>query len=220
MSQTQSHTVTPMATEPLNPMTTMSPAIADPGPLGLAAFAMTTFMLSVFNTNMLSATLAAGMLGLALFYGGTVQLLAGMWEFRNGNTFGALAFSSFGAFWLSYWYFADHIAANTAGHRVHKAMALSAGLDDLHRLHDDRQPATTGAIAAVFVALTLTFVFLAIGAFGDSESDDQGRRLARPDHRGGGLVRLPRRRHERHLKRGAPRPGPLTESRRRGMNGA
>ena len=44
------------------------------------------------------------MFGLALFYGGIAQLLAGMWEFAKGNTFGALAFSSFGAFWLSFWY--------------------------------------------------------------------------------------------------------------------
>ena len=45
------------------------------------------------------------MLGLALTYGGLAQLLAGMWEFRTGNTFGAVAFTSFGAFWLSFWAF-------------------------------------------------------------------------------------------------------------------
>ena len=60
-------------------------------------------------------------LGLALAYGGIVQLLAGMWEFRTGNTFGAVAFSSFGAFWISFWalsaFFAKDIPGNV-GHAV------------------------------------------------------------------------------------------------------
>src|SRR6202043_307075 len=76
---------------------------ADPAPLGLAAFAMTTFVLSMFNSNLVNGKGVPVVLGLALAYGGIVQLLAGMWEFRNGNTFGAVAFSSFGAFWISFW---------------------------------------------------------------------------------------------------------------------
>jgi succinate-acetate transporter protein len=96
--------MTEMPSTPIEPV-----LIADPGPVGLAAFAMTTFVLSVFNTNMVSSTLAPSVLGLALFYGGGVQVLAGMWEFRKGNTFGALAFSSFGAFWLSFWYYVRYI---------------------------------------------------------------------------------------------------------------
>ena len=77
--------------------------IANPGPLGLGAFALTTFVLSWANSGFLprgSDTLVV--LGLALFYGGIAQLLAGMWEFRSGNTFGATAFTSYGAFWLSF----------------------------------------------------------------------------------------------------------------------
>src|SRR5690348_17891209 len=66
-----------------------SPSIGDPGPLGLAGFAMTTFILSVFNANLLNVGLLTSVLPLALFYGGIAQLLAGMWEFRKGNTFGA-----------------------------------------------------------------------------------------------------------------------------------
>ena len=80
------------------------PAFADPAPLGLAGFAATTFFLSVDNTNMIPADVLGVVLGFALFYGGIAQLLAGMWEFAKGNTFGALAFSSYGSFWLSYWY--------------------------------------------------------------------------------------------------------------------
>src|ERR671931_935712 len=76
--------------------------VADPAPLGLAGFAMTTFVLSMFNADLVSANGEPVVLGLAIAYGGLAQLLAGMWEFRNGNTFGAVAFSSFGAFWLSF----------------------------------------------------------------------------------------------------------------------
>lgn len=75
--------------------------IADPGPLGLAAFAMTTFVLSVFNAGILDKAAEPVFLCLALFYGGLVQLLAGMWEFKRGNLFGATAFSSYAAFWIA-----------------------------------------------------------------------------------------------------------------------
>src|SRR3954469_13584595 len=68
---------------------------ADPAPLGLAAFALTTFILSGHNASFIPDI---AWLGLAFFYGGLVQLLAGMWEFRNRNVFGATAFSTYGGF--------------------------------------------------------------------------------------------------------------------------
>ena len=74
------------------------PPVADPAPLGLAAFALTTFLLSASN-----AALTDGIdawVGFALAYGGLIQLLAGMWEFRNRNVFGATAFSTYGGFWI------------------------------------------------------------------------------------------------------------------------
>src|SRR5436305_1392369 len=77
---------------------------ADPGPLGLSAFALATFVLSSINAGFIVPTVGAGtniVVGLALFYGGLTQMLAGMWEFKTGNTFGATAFSSYGAFWLA-----------------------------------------------------------------------------------------------------------------------
>ena len=99
-----------------------SPAIADPGPLGLAAFALTTFVLSMFNAGSSATGGEPVVLGLALAYGGLAQLLAGMWEFRTGNTFGADAFTSYGAFWLSFWafvqFFAKDIPEADAGHAV------------------------------------------------------------------------------------------------------
>ena len=74
-----------------------TPAAADPAPLGLAAFALTTFMLSGHNATFIPDLI---WVGLALFYGGLVQLCAGMWEFRNRNVFGATAFSTYGGFWM------------------------------------------------------------------------------------------------------------------------
>ena len=74
--------------------------IADPAPLGLAAFALTTFLLSAANAGWMTKATGSAWLGYALAYGGTVQLLAGMWEFRNKNVFGATAFVSYGGFWL------------------------------------------------------------------------------------------------------------------------
>jgi uncharacterized protein len=71
---------------------------ADPAPLGLAAFALTTFVLSGHNATFIPDLI---WVGLALFYGGLVQLLAGQWEFRNRNVFGATAFSTYGGFWMS-----------------------------------------------------------------------------------------------------------------------
>src|ERR1700737_2088129 len=79
-------------------------APADPGPLGLAAFAGTTFVLSMINANLVGAGALPVVLGLALAYGGIAQLVAGIWEFRTGNAFGAVAFCSFAAFWISFYF--------------------------------------------------------------------------------------------------------------------
>src|SRR5665647_1865291 len=75
-------------------------SIADPGPLGLAAFALTTFILSMSNAQLVPAALGALFVPVALFYGGLAQVLAGMWEFKKNNTFGAVAFTTYGSFWL------------------------------------------------------------------------------------------------------------------------
>src|SRR6266511_5364015 len=94
-------------------------SIADPAPLGLAGFALTTFVLSMFNSGLVGKAGEPVVLGLALAYGGGAQLLAGMWEFRKGNVFGATAFSSYGAFWISFWayvaYFAEGIPEANRG---------------------------------------------------------------------------------------------------------
>ena len=74
------------------------PAIANPAALGLGGFALTTFVLSTHNTGWAPDLT---WVGLAFFYGGLAQFTAGMWEFKTGNTFGATAFSTYGAFWAS-----------------------------------------------------------------------------------------------------------------------
>ena len=153
-----------------------SPSIGDPGPLGLAGFAMTTFILSVFNANLLNVGLLTSVLPLALFYGGIAQLLAGMWEFRKGNTFGALAFTSYGAFWLSYYWLVQNVIAKLqpAG-EVHKAVGLYLLAWTIFTAYMTiAAMRTNGSVLAVFVALTLAFLFLCIGAFAATDPSKSG----------------------------------------------
>lgn len=83
--------------------TPATPVVADPGPLGLAAFALTTFVLSAHNANLFGFGDHGNaiVIGLAIFYGGLAQFMAGMWAFRNKNTFASTAFSTYGGFWLA-----------------------------------------------------------------------------------------------------------------------
>jgi succinate-acetate transporter protein len=136
-----------------------APSIADPGPLGLGAFALTTFVLSCFNSGIVSTKGEGAVLGLALAYGGLAQLLAGMWEFRSGNTFGALAFTSFGAFWLSFWWLASF--AGPVSHGGVATFLLAWTIFTAYMTIAATK--TSGAVLAVFVALTLTFLFLCLG---------------------------------------------------------
>ncbi len=75
--------------------------VADPAPLGLAAFALTTFAFSIVNAGLLGEPAINHFIPLALIYGGLVQLIAGLWEFRNQNTFASTGFCSYGAFWIA-----------------------------------------------------------------------------------------------------------------------
>src|SRR5436190_7946561 len=138
--------------------------VADPGPLGLAAFALTTFVLSMFNADLVAAPGKPVVLGLALAYGGIAQVLAGMWEFRTGNTFGAVAFTSYGAFWISFWafvqFYAADVPASAAGHAVGLYL-IAWGIFTAYMFIASLR--TTAAIAAVFALLTVTFLLLGIG---------------------------------------------------------
>jgi hypothetical protein len=142
---------------------------ADPGPLGLAGFALTTFVLSMFETGLVSKSAEPVVLGLALAYGGIAQLLAGMWEFRTGNTFGAVAFTSFGAFWISFWALVTFFIKDIPATEVGAALGLyliSWGIFTTYMFVASLR--TTGAIALVFVLLATAFFLLGIGNANES----------------------------------------------------
>ena len=138
--------------------------IADPAPLGLAAFALTTFLLSMANAGFMPATAEPIVFGVALAYGGIAQMLAGMWEFRKGNVFGATVFTSYGAFWLSFWAYVTFFAATvppeehgTAAGWFLIAWAIFTTLMLAASLR------TTAVLAGLFAVVTVTLFLLGIG---------------------------------------------------------
>lgn len=144
--------------------------IANPGTLGLFSFASTTLMLSLYNARARSITHPNVVLGMALFCGGLAQLLAGMWEFPRGNTFAATAFTSYGAFWLSYATillpFTGVRAAFTDPEEFASAVAIfliTWFLVTLFLLIAALRKSI--AFIALFGFLTVTFLVLSIGDF-------------------------------------------------------
>ena len=168
MAQVSTHSPSPtIASAP-----SLGAHFADPAPLGLAAFALTTFMLSSFNSGLAPKSAEVVVLGVALFYGGIAQLFAGMWEFAKGNTFGALAFSSYGAFWMSFWYLVSHGAdLPTTGTDAAKGIGVFLLAWTIFTLYMTVVSSRiSGILFLLFAVLTLTFVFLTIGSFGGSAS--------------------------------------------------
>jgi succinate-acetate transporter protein len=98
--------------------------IAEPAALGLAAFALSTMVLSFINVGVLPASDLPVALGLALAYGGLVQLLAGMWAFVKNDTFAAVALSSYGGFWISFWALNQFFLAKIPAAQQGGALAL------------------------------------------------------------------------------------------------
>ena len=141
--------------------------VADAAPLGLAAVALTTFVVSVFNAHLMGSGGEPVAYGLALAYGGLAQVLAGMWEFRSGNTFGGVAFTSFGGFWLSFWayvqFYASQVPAADAGHALGLYL-IAWGIFSAYMFVASLR--TTGVVAALLAALTVTFVLLGVGHAG------------------------------------------------------
>jgi hypothetical protein len=163
------HVSAPVVTVTADPPQAVGPGvlIADPGPLGLGAFAGTTFVLSLFNAGLVGeAKLAAVVLPLALIYGGLAQLLAGMWEFRKNNTFAAVAFTSYGAFWISFFYFDTYIAGKLPPADAHTAVGIFLLMWTIFTAYMTLASVkTTGALTAVFGVILVTFVVLTIGEF-------------------------------------------------------
>lgn len=138
--------------------------IADPGPLGLAGFGLTTCVLSAMNAGIVPATDMGVVLPLAMAYGGASQLLAGMWEFRKGNTFGATAFTSYGAFWISFYLLVSHVSSLGSGVGVGIGMFLLMwGIFTLYMFVGTFY--LNKALFFVFLFLTITFFLLASANF-------------------------------------------------------
>jgi succinate-acetate transporter protein len=141
-------------------------SVADPAPLGLAAFALTTFCLSCVNAGLIGKGGDFVVLGLAFAYGGVAQFAAGMWEFKRNNVFGATAFTSYGAFWISFALLVTFYVGKLPVETVPAAIGtflLAWGIFSLYM--------TIGAakvsvpLLVVFVLLDITFFLLAAGAF-------------------------------------------------------
>src|SRR5229473_597300 len=157
-----------------------APAVANPAPLGLSAFALTTFVLSSSNAGFLLPVGAGGavVVGLALFYGGLVQLIAGIQEFRAGNTFGATAFCSYGGFWMALGFVllppTGILAALTADKAVASGLTVFLlGWTIFTFVMFFSTLRLSGALMAVFAFLFLTFLGLTIG-WGVTSSGSDG----------------------------------------------
>ena len=145
----------------------VAPKFANAGPLGLAAFALTTFLLSMVNANFVNKGVEPIVFGTALAFGGIAQILAGMWAFRAGNTFAGTAFTAYGGFWLSFWalveFFIKDIPAAQVGNAVGLYLIAWAIFTGLMFIASFR---TSRAVNVVFGLLFLTFVLLGIGNAG------------------------------------------------------
>ena len=172
MSVSEDRTVQPSPTTPA-----LVSGIADPAPLGLAAFALTTFLLSAKNAGWMTHATGSAWLGFAFAYGGFAQLCAAMWEFRNRNVVGATGFGTFGAFWigLGFWVL---LVANPAVAAIKPATAaatvtalnhdlgwilLGFGIFTLYATILIIQ--TNTALFTTFLLLFVTLVVLCIGNF-------------------------------------------------------
>jgi len=145
-------------------------AVANPAPLGLSAFALTTFVLSASNAGLFKG--GTIVLGLAFFYGGLGQIIAGVQELRSGNTFGGTAFTSYGGFWLAFAviitpgsgvvasFGGDAAALHTALGYFLLGWAIFTTWMFLCTLR------TNLALMGVFLFLALTFFALSIGELG------------------------------------------------------
>jgi succinate-acetate transporter protein len=138
--------------------------VADPAPLGLAAFALTTFLLSAANAGLTKGG-SGEWIGYAFFYGGLAQLLAGMWEFKRQNVFGATAFSTYGGFWLGLGFYVTHTAA-TSGENVANDLGWILLAFAIFNTYMLMWSATLNmAVFAVFLTLEITEIVLFIGQF-------------------------------------------------------
>jgi succinate-acetate transporter protein len=142
----------------------MDKELANPAPLGLMGFGMTTVLLNLHNAGLIGDTSMGMIFSMGIFYGGIAQILAGMWEMKRGNTFGATAFSSFGLFWISL------VALNVfpvLGWVEEPSGIVMAAYLSIWGMFTALMTVSTfkanRALQVVFITLTILFFLLAIG---------------------------------------------------------
>jgi len=143
----------------------------NPAPLGLMGFGLTTILLNLVNAGLLNADALGMILPMGIFYGGLAQIIAGLLEAKQGNTFGATAFTSYGLFWLSF------VAINilpklglseTASPSAIGAYLLVWGI--FTSLMSVATFKTNKALQVVFLSLSALFFILAMGDFTGNRS--------------------------------------------------
>jgi succinate-acetate transporter protein len=140
--------------------------VADPAPLGLAAFALTTFVLSCVNAGFIGKGGDFVVLGLALAYGGLAQFGAGMWEFKRNSVFGATAFTSYGAFWMSFALLITFYVGKLPAETVPSAIGtflLAWGIFSVYMTFGAAK--VSAPLLVTFVLVDVTFFVLAAGAY-------------------------------------------------------
>ncbi len=144
----------------------MNDKLANPAPLGLMGFGMTTVLLNLHNAGLIDGSALGIIFSMGIFYGGLAQIFAGMWEIRRGNTLGATAFSSFGLFWISLvslkllpvWGWAAQVSGQAM--TAYLVMwGLFTGLLTISTFRANR------ALQVVFITLTILFFLLAVADF-------------------------------------------------------
>ncbi len=144
-------------------------ATADPGPLGLGGFALTTFVLNMFNAHFIADAAVPVVLGPAFFYGGLAQLLAGMQEYKKNNVFGATAFSTYGAFWLALAFVVLMELLGVINFGDFRGQAVGLFLVGFTIFNTYMWIGTfrlNVAVCAVFTTLEITFILLDLAEFG------------------------------------------------------
>ena len=140
--------------------------VADPAPLGLAAFGLTTFVLSAVNAGLIPKSGEPVVLGLAFAYGGFAQFCAGMWEFRRNNVFGATAFTSYAAFWIAFALLVTFdIAKIPADARAAAVGTFLLAWTIFTAYMTVAASPLSRPVFVVFILLTITFLVLTIGAY-------------------------------------------------------
>ncbi|MBR0572863.1 MULTISPECIES: acetate uptake transporter [Pasteurellaceae] len=134
----------------------------NPAPLGLCGFALTTWLLSLINTGHFSGSNVGLVLAMGLAFGGTAQMIAGMFEFAKGNTFGFTAFTSYGAFWWSFALFKLFFTTGVETSFIAWYLVAWGTFTLMMFVATLTKPR---ALQTIFGLLTLTFYLLAIGDF-------------------------------------------------------